>query len=1106
MAKRNKKKKSRSRSHTKGHSPKTLPQEQDSQGVPASSTSGQETASVDLQPFDQGPRFSVLMAAYNRAELIHVAIDSVLAQDFSDYELVIVDDGSTDETPSVVAGYSDPRIRYIRKELNEGRSPTRNRAISEARGEFVLWMADDDLLEPHLLGLYDGIMTAEPHIDVIYGKLQLFDHDTGQDLNVFTPNDWTGRDDEVVGAKLYGSCVPDGGSAVRRTLYGKVGSGPYDDEFVRAQDYELWTRIVGHAKFRFVDEIVYRYRKHEGGTSWGEFIDLTLDSKIIRRHLRRHPLKRLFPRLNWKRPRQAESHALLRVAKNLQMYGDHENVLRFIHAIPGHNSWPEAIDYRVRAYLAMGDLERSGELIRAAEDTLGYRDQRIESLKAILAWLTRFSQEAPAAIEAGHLAAVIEDAMNFHTRHFPAYLTMKYRAQAHEELGQVELALHTYCLAALNLRDDACAQGTERLRALVGPSPKTDLTAMRRRLREEHFPLPVYDEEPVVDEPLVSVLFMEQDSSDEAMCIGALLGQTYTRFEVLSHRKIGPTGDARFRCLDETEDLLSAATGQYIAWLETDVIWSSLFLQRAVATLSAGHTAVGFLGHVASDPDGQIWETECLKDDVLSLSSLMDTPNLSLAHLVHRRPESGDPQWPSHAHGAWHFLMAWLSGNAWTLHSSMSVTRRRSPSLGTPVGGFDSLSSLMEVYRHFGSPTAFDLAARDAQNRRLHPLSFHQVRRGKSMVLILGAQNLVECQQTISELRRVTWAAHDFLLVLDHFESGDIDALSEWISSQEDVRAFRSKGHSSEAKQFNDALSRAHSEYVAFLQVGVLPSEGWLGRLQYHLHSHASSGWATPSFAVPASDVSDSQHVYPTEVPDQRCGVLHRRVIDRIGGMDVTLGAPGYDWFDYAFRMRLAGFVHQAVSMVQVGGTGYISERNRVGEERFIRRWGGLNPDLSTRQFQKEHHFCPVGAETGFRPDGRPIEVLESAGQNVLIVPPWDDRTAMLNLMARLQKGSQDLAFWFRAPVGEGSRYAAELRQHWNDTERAPSEQPTFLIIDAHLAPEREAGVYLAVHAVFVDETWGNARQSMRRASDCGRRILRGHDELAAWVEANTER
>ena len=401
-------------------------------------------------------------------------------------------------------------------------------------------MADDDLLEPHLLGLYDGIMTAEPHIDVIYGKLQLFDHDTGQDLNVFTPNDWTGRDDEVVGAKLYGSCVPDGGSAVRRTLYGKVGSGPYDDNSCVLRTMSFGRESSGTPNSVLLMRSYIDIENMKAGRR-GEFIDLTLDSKIIRRHLCRHPLKRLFPHLNWKRPRQAESHALLRVAKNLQMYGDHENVLRFIHAIPGHNSWPEAIDYRVRAYLAMGDLERSGELIRAAEDTLGYRDQRIESLKAILAWLTRFSQEAPAAVEAGHFAAVIEDAMNFHARHFPAYLTMRYRAQAHEELGQLELALHTYCLAArLNLSDDVCAQGTERLRASVGPSPKTDLTAMRRRLREEHFPLPVYDEETVVDEPLVSVLFMGQDPSDEAMCIGALLGQSYTRFEVLSHRRLGP--------------------------------------------------------------------------------------------------------------------------------------------------------------------------------------------------------------------------------------------------------------------------------------------------------------------------------------------------------------------------------------------------------------------------------------------------------------------------------------------------------------------------------------------------------------------------------------
>ena len=298
----------------------SMGQQPESEGENSALTADEQPdQAVRLQPFGEGPRFTVLMAAYNRADLIGTAIQSVLQQDFDDYELVIVDDGSTDHTPQVVRGFKDARIRYFRKEQNEGRSPTRNRAIAEARGEYVLWMADDDLLMPGVLRLYHETLTAEPHIDIIYGNLQLFDHDSGQDLNIFEPNDWTGKDRAIVGAKLYGSCVPDGGTANRRTLYSQVGPGPYDDEFVRAQDYELWTRIVGQARFRKVDATVYRYRKHAGGTSWGEFIDLSLDSKIIRRHLARHPMPVLFPQFDWSYPEWATVLAYMRIAKNLRM-------------------------------------------------------------------------------------------------------------------------------------------------------------------------------------------------------------------------------------------------------------------------------------------------------------------------------------------------------------------------------------------------------------------------------------------------------------------------------------------------------------------------------------------------------------------------------------------------------------------------------------------------------------------------------------------------------------------------------------------------------------------------------------------------------------------
>ena len=450
-----------------------------------------DTSELALQPFGEGPRFTVLMAAYNRADLIHVAIDSVLAQDFEDYELVIVDDGSTDDTPAVVGRYTDPRIRYIRKPINEGRPLTRNRAIREARGEFVLWMADDDLLSPGLLTLYDGILRSEPDVDVIYGKLQLFDHDTGQDLNIFTPNDWTGRDKDVIGAKLYGSCVPDGGTATRRSIYRLVGAGPYDPEFLRAQDYELWTRIVSHASFRFVDEVVYRYRKHAGGTSWGEFIDLTYDSKIIRRHLNRHPLKTLFPNHDWRFEALATDQAHLRVAKNLQLYGDYGNVLRFADTLDAAECWPEVVELRAQSYMALGDLETARHVLESAVETLGRTYAVVAQLTNTLNTLQSFREQAPLWLKAASLDRVVQAAVQFDNGNFQTFDTMRFRAAAHEQAGNLEAALHCYCLAArLKPDDEDTASQTERLRALMGESPKTDLTSMRRRLAERFYELP----------------------------------------------------------------------------------------------------------------------------------------------------------------------------------------------------------------------------------------------------------------------------------------------------------------------------------------------------------------------------------------------------------------------------------------------------------------------------------------------------------------------------------------------------------------------------------------------------------------------------------------
>ena len=92
------------------------------------------------------PKVTVIMPTMNRASLLPRSIDSVLSQNFTDYEFIIIDDGSTDNTKQVVEEYvkKDPRIRYIRYEKNQGIPTVRNRGIAEAKGEYIAWQDDDD--------------------------------------------------------------------------------------------------------------------------------------------------------------------------------------------------------------------------------------------------------------------------------------------------------------------------------------------------------------------------------------------------------------------------------------------------------------------------------------------------------------------------------------------------------------------------------------------------------------------------------------------------------------------------------------------------------------------------------------------------------------------------------------------------------------------------------------------------------------------------------------------------------------------------------------------------------------------------------------------------
>ena len=107
------------------------------------------------------PLVSIITPCYNAAPFISQAIESVLAQSFGDWEMIIVDDCSTDNTDIVVGKIKDPRIRYIKNEKNSGAAVSRNRALREANGRWVAFLDSDDLWKPEKLEKQIRFMTKK---------------------------------------------------------------------------------------------------------------------------------------------------------------------------------------------------------------------------------------------------------------------------------------------------------------------------------------------------------------------------------------------------------------------------------------------------------------------------------------------------------------------------------------------------------------------------------------------------------------------------------------------------------------------------------------------------------------------------------------------------------------------------------------------------------------------------------------------------------------------------------------------------------------------------------------------------------------------------------
>jgi glycosyltransferase involved in cell wall biosynthesis len=211
--------------------------------------------------------FSVVIPAYNAAETVGDAIASVLSQTAADFELIVVDDGSTDDTGTEIERFTDdPRVRHIRQP-NAGLAATRNRALENARGSYASFLDADDLLLPHYLEVMGETLDAAPQAGFADCDLWILDDETGEvstsPLGAFElPAD----PHELMRVLLRRNLVRTA-STVRMDVLRRVG---YFNTALRAcEDLELWLRILAHgfAAVRAPDRLlVWRDRRDSMST------------------------------------------------------------------------------------------------------------------------------------------------------------------------------------------------------------------------------------------------------------------------------------------------------------------------------------------------------------------------------------------------------------------------------------------------------------------------------------------------------------------------------------------------------------------------------------------------------------------------------------------------------------------------------------------------------------------------------------------------------------------------------------------------------------------------------------------------------------------------
>ncbi len=205
------------------------------------------------------PRVSVIIPTRNRAELLHAAMTSVLNQSFRNFELIVVDDHSEDDTQDVLSLFNDRRIKYIRHNVNRGESASRNTGITHSEGDYIAFLDDDDQWLPEKLRLqFDLMEKSPPIIGAVYSGFQVIDMAHGITLGEWVPKKRGNIYKDMALDNFVGTPST---VLLRKECFCRAGL--FDEDIAYTLDYDMWIRISKEFHFDYIKRPLVKYHLHE---------------------------------------------------------------------------------------------------------------------------------------------------------------------------------------------------------------------------------------------------------------------------------------------------------------------------------------------------------------------------------------------------------------------------------------------------------------------------------------------------------------------------------------------------------------------------------------------------------------------------------------------------------------------------------------------------------------------------------------------------------------------------------------------------------------------------------------------------------------------------